>query len=661
MKVIKKYIVLFTFALMFLFFNVIPSVQASNSNDTSKEPMNTEIRNIDGTKVLFQYGKPVPSFDNWNKEENNRKKKSLNGNWKFSYDPKNQGLEKGWHTPGFDDKNWEGKKVPSSWDLYDAPSFDSYDGEKYGLGSAFYDGYAWYRATFHAGADWKNKFIKMNLLGVNYKAEIFFNGHFIAAHEGGHTPFSVDLGHFIKTGNENTIAIRVYRRPWYDSYTAKKQNPITDDKELPYKPVDFWPYAGITRDVYIEVTSPVTVSKVITEAKHHTLQVSSVIFNNSNRKVTKKVITTPGKKTGGKATISNVQLKANEVRVVKHTIDIPLAKAWDVHNPHLYMATVKISDINGKTEDQLTASFGMRTIEVKGGKLLLNGKQAFLKGLNWHEETARSGRSLSVKEYNKELNMVLDTGANFIRNSVYNRHPYVYEFADKYGLLVMDDIDNMWLDIKQQEYQTKTYGLSKALASTMAWNQINNPSVILWGLQNESETSSATVYREWIGDMKAAIKDLDPQDRPVTWASSTSWDPAFDLADVIGFNEYFGYFYGEDSDLGSTLDQVHEQYPSKPILITENGTWSIYGNHGSPLIQGTEEWQVKKFESHWEQVVNRSEYMAGYTFWVLKDYKQRVDYNHNYNGISAMGLMTFGRQEKKQVYYAFKNAVNPFK
>jgi beta-glucuronidase len=219
----------------------------------------------------------------------------------------------------------------------------------------------------------------------------------------------------------------------------------------------------------------------------------------------------------------------------------------------------------------------------------------------------------------------------------------------------------MWLNTAQEKLQTERYGLARALALTMAWNQHNHPSVILWGLQNESEIDAdgAPVYRAWLADLKAAVKAVDLTARPVTWASNTSNDPAFDLADVIGFNEYFGYFYGKDADLGPSLDAVHAKYPDKPILITENGTWSQAGSHGPSTTQGTEEWQAASFTAHWAQVAARSEFVAGFTYWVLKDYKQRAGYNQAYNGISVMGLVTFAEERPKLVYDTFRKAANP--
>jgi beta-glucuronidase len=299
----------------------------------------------------------------------------------------------------------------------------------------------------------------------------------------------------------------------------------------------------------------------------------------------------------------------------------------------------------------------MRAVEVAGGRLRLNGEPVFLKGLNWHEETPERGRTMRRQDYDQILDIAADLGANFLRSCGYTRHPDFYRAADERGVLVCDETDNFWVESRQQRIQGR-YGLSAALVAAMVWNQVNHPSVVLWSLHNESETTDRAAYRTWISQLRAAATSIDPQRRPVTWASSTSWDPAFDLADVIGFNEYFGYFYGADADLGRTLDAVHRQYPGSPILITENGSYAHLGRHGSPAETGTEEWQADKLRQHWQQVTARADWLAGYTYWLLKDYKQRMNYNHNLNGISAMGLITFDGR-RRTAYAAFRDCRNP--
>jgi beta-glucuronidase len=640
-----------------------------DADSFEREPMATEVRELDGVNVVFQYGLPVPSFDTWNRPEPSREYLSLDGDWKFAFDPDNVGLAEGWYTRSFDDSGWASKPVPGSWDLYDTPGFGTYDGSRFGEGSAFQDGYAWFRKRVRPAANWKHRFIKLNFLGAGYKTWVYVNGRFVGAHEGSHTPFSIDVSGELEPGRDNVIAVRIHRRPDYDSYTSPNATPIRSVTEIPSGPVDYWPYAGLTRSVYLEATSQVTVSKILTDARNGRLRLAAILFNHGDKEETRLVKADPGDGTGGAPQGEVVTLAPGQVRAVTFELPIPEAEVWDTSSPRLYTAEVtlfkgrgagQLRNGNGSVDDRLSVNYGMRTVEVADGRLQLNGRPIFLKGVNWHEETSASGRSMTVAEYDIELGMLADLNANFIRNSVYNRHPYVYEYADRHGLLVLDDLDNMWLSLNDFKTQTESYGLSRALALMMAWNQANHPSVIMWSLQNESDIwTDQNMYRAWLSDMKQAIRAVDWHERPVTWASSSSWDPAFDLADVIGFNEYFGYFYGKDEDLGPTLDAVHRQYPDKPILITENGTWSFFGNYGSEDQPGTEEWQAKKFRLHWEQVVQRADFMAGYTFWNLKDYKQRRNYNQQYNGISYMGLVTFDNETRRLVYDEFRNAVNP--
>jgi beta-glucuronidase len=485
----------------------------------------------------------------------------------------------------------------------------------------------------------------------------------VAEHEGGHTPFAVDVTPVIRPGAVNLLALRVYRRPWYRPGLTGP-DAISCRTELPHKPVDYWPYAGITRDVFIEATAQVTVSKLITSAGDGRLAAAAVVFNHGAGPARRRLILDPGEGTGGAPVSRELALAAGEVRAVSAELPIPGARSWSPADPRLYRLTARLEadgavaqevDETGRAADGLAARYGMRVVEVAGGRLCLDGEPVFLKGLNWHEETPERGRTMHRPDYDQLLQTAADLGANFLRNCGYTRHPDFYRAADEHGMLVCDETDNFWVESAQQQIQGR-YGLSAALVAAMVWNQVNHPCVALWSLQNESETTDRATYRTWISQLRDAAR-IDPQQRPVTWASSTSWDPAFDLADVIGFNEYFGYFYGRDADLGRTLDAVHRQYPDSPILITENGSYADLGRHGGPAETGTEEWQAQKLRQHWRQVTDRSGYLAGYTYWLLKDYKQRMNYNHNLNGISAMGLITFtGR--RRAAYATFRDCKN---
>ncbi len=644
---------------------VVPSSPAvAASNDTSlpphgeRDPAGTTITAVDGTNVVLQYGDVVPSFDGWSRQEPTRQYRPLDGRWRFRFDPDGTGETAGWQLPGISMAGWDQITVPSAWDLKDQPGFGGYDGTGFGTGTAFADGYAWYRTTVTVPADWRDRTVRLNFLAVNYRADVWVNGRYAGAHEGGHTPFALDVGDALRPGPV-TIAVRVHRRASFTDYTTGT-GPVSDPLAVPWKPVDYWPYAGITRSVWLESVPRVAVAKVLVAAQDGHLDARAVVTNHGSRTFGGSVLVDPGNGSGAKPAVVPVSVPAGGVAVAKAELAIPSAPVWSPASPRTLLAKAQLRE-GSRVADQLTTSYGVRSVATDGSALEVNGSPVFLKGLNWHEESAEHGRAMTRAEYDRELGQARGTGANLLRNTVYNRHPYVYQWADRNGVFVMDDIDNMWMNTAQEKVQTEQYGLSRALATTMAWNQHNNPSVILWCLENESEIdgNGAPVYRAWLQDMKDAVKAVDLQDRPVTWASNTTADPAFDIADVIGFNEYFGYFYGRNEDLGPAIDGVHATYPDKPIVITENGTWAIPGTHGPDTEQGTEEWQAASMRSHWDQTTARKDYVAGYVYWLLKDYKQRMGYNEEYNGISVMGMLAFDGTTRKLVYDAYRDARMP--
>ncbi|MCU4743988.1 glycoside hydrolase family 2 protein [Natronoglomus mannanivorans] len=650
------------------------STTGAGTSSSHREPARTEIRSIDGTNVVFQYDRPVPSFETWRQDNDYREYRDLDGTWRFRFgddgvDPREIGVEEGWYRSEYDDSDWNDVAVPLPWDLHETPGFDTYDGDYFGEGTAHRDGYAWYRRSVDVPDSWNGAAVELVFLAAFYSARVYVNGELVGEHEGGHTPFALDVGDHLEPGAENELAVRVYRREWFeDEESASEPEGITGDSELPNAPVDWWPYAGLTRDVYLEATDPVTASKLLVDAADGEVTMRAVVYNAGDEPGTRTVEFDPGTGTGGETATEELEIEAGETRVVETTVEIPDASAWSAASPTTYEATVTLSDADDTTvRDGLSTTYGMRSVTIEDGVLQINGEPVYLKGFNWHEETGASGRSVDESGYDALLDRVREANANFLRNSHYNRHPYVYEYTDEHGLYVMDEADNMWVSAEQQEAQLE-YGLSWALAVTTAWNQYNRPSVVMWCTQNESSTEETDVYREWLEEMKDGVDAVDGQNRPVTWATFESHDPSFDLADVVGFNEYYGYFWGENEELSGTLDRLSSEYPDTPILITENGTWSHAprdGDAGSPYESGTEAWQARNFHEHWVQAASdeRADNVVGYTFWALKDYKTREGYNRfDANAVSTMGTMDWGDSdlETHVVYDTIRDAYGAY-
>ncbi|MFC6334707.1 glycoside hydrolase family 2 protein [Paenibacillus septentrionalis] len=590
----------------------------------------------DGVQVAYDNGFPIPSFSTWKLNEDRRAYVSLNGLWKFAYEEEISctASELSCSEAAYDDQAWSEQPVPASLDL-------AYENGKYQY--AF--GSFWFRKTFTVDRSWEHKFVKLNALGIGYHSVVYINGTKVGEHEGSTTPVSFNVSPYLNFGQENVIAVQIVR-PAHDHY---------DEGALPAGGYDWWDYSGITRDIYLEATTPQTISKVIVDASPVTKQVHAyvVLLNYGNQSETITVQVNPGIDQVDPQSKS-IAMAADEVKVLTFQFDTPAIKAWSPESPTLYSLETEI-----KNGDRLITEYGAVDVEVVDAKVLVNGSQEWFKGTNWHDENKESGRSMSPEEYRNEIDVAKHAHANLLRNAHYNRHPYAYEYADQIGIYIMDEIENYWLSEQAIGHQLYEKGLSREKAIAMAWNQINHPSVVIWSVANEN-TPNNTTHLAWFNDMRDLVRMVDPKKRPVTYASNTQHHPvdmSMSAADIIGFNQYYGFHGGDSTDYGAAeyrqkLLEIHERHPSKPIILTENGTWSSMGD------RARQQWQAGNFAAHWDVTVTYP-FTAGYVFWNLKDYRSKMEYtSRDPERLSGMGMVDWASRTPKVVYYYFQEATS---
>lgn len=258
------------------------------------EPSGTHVRDVGGTHVVFQYGTVLPAFDGWRTHEPTRDYLSLDKRWRFRFDPADRGLGETWQSPHHDDRAWDHIDVPAAWDLLNTPGFGSQTAA-FGQGTAFSDGYAWYRTTVDVPASWRARHVRIAFLAAGYSAEVWLDGKHLGKHEGANSPFALPVAGALRPGTRQTIAVRVFRRASYTDYTASTPQPVTDDHELPYKPVDHWPYAGLTRSAWIEAVPQVTVAKLLVAASDGRLTAHAVVENHGDSDFDGRITLDPGR------------------------------------------------------------------------------------------------------------------------------------------------------------------------------------------------------------------------------------------------------------------------------------------------------------------------------------------------------------------------------
>lgn len=590
---------------------------------------------VDGFPVVTHYGKIRPDFaDRGTNPYRNRQ--SLDGRWHFRFDPDNVGLAENWATTT-DPNGWTEVTVPHCWDTMEGGRFWDWSDRSF-RNPPFYDGVAWYRRDFEVpAADGKAQ--RFEFLGIPHRVSLFLNGERIALHEGEGQPFSVDVTGKLRKGT-NTLAVRIVRLPNH------REKPDGDGfEEIEYlhaphpKPADNWPYAGIPRSVALVTEDPAAIRKVLVKPNASSVQVAVCLSNEGQKgrsvaiAIDSPVIAPVEPKT--------VTLAPGEMRVLGFTAKLKLGTPrWSPANPALHTLTAIASE-DGKPFDALRANFGVRDFRIDGDRFLLDGKPVFLKGLQFYEELPDRGNALLPEDYERLFQLVRKTRVNFVRLHVAERHPVTYDWADRNGILLCAEWGGFWYAAKSMDAQTKDErSIYQSLARCAIWDLMNHPSVVMWGIHNESD-QFCPEYEPFLKMGRQLVYSHDWQQRPITWAAwhPGKGEPHFEVADIVGFNEYWGALDPFD-DLQPEVEKLKKAYPGKPFLITENGAWSVPGNRGPKDRPNTEDWQADLCRRQHDALVKHIPPLAGYTYWLLTDYRSRRPYtgNRDANGWSRMGL-----------------------
>jgi beta-glucuronidase len=204
--------------------------------------------------------------------------------------------------------------------------------------------------------------------------------------------------------------------------------------------------------------------------------------------------------------------------------------------------------------------------------------------------------------------------------------------ADRYGLVIWSEIPVYQVQNQYLNYAPWVANAHAVLKANILANQ-NHPSVMVWSIGNELPTPATTAESKYIAGAAALARQLDPT-RPVAMAIS-NWpgvacQKAYAPLDVIGDNEYFGWFDaggGGDDDrdaLGPFLDFVHQCYPTKALMVTEFG---FDANRDGPVEErGTYAFQVNTIAYHLGVFATKP-YLSGATYFALQDYVAFPTYN----------------------------------
>jgi beta-glucuronidase len=409
-------------------------------------------------------------------------------------------------------------------------------------------------------------------------------------HEGGYTPFALDVTHLVKYGGANTIAVRVDNPPW-DSRTDI----------VPAAKSDWMNYTGIIHDIYLERlplqyivradirvldTNGNVVAKVVLANASGTPRALTADVAVFTAEVTGSNITDPSASAlvdspvelHGAPSQSSLMLE-NGACCLTYNLGIPSPKLWTPATPNLYVLKITLRSDN-VVVDEFYTQFGVRTLGIApGAKFLLNQHPVFFTGMARHEEWPDTGRTATMDKIKADLDRIKQMNVTFLRTAHYPNHPYTYILADRLGLAVMEEIPTWWFGTYEWADQAQR-GIADQMWREMIFRDYNRPSIILWSGTNEAEQTSLERRRSFLTRINRDLKLHYYDGRLVTQSAAADRpgadDHTMNAVDVAGWTMYFGVFHGSTHYQGtlSFLDAAHAAFPTKPILNTEFGYWS---------------------------------------------------------------------------------------
>ncbi len=657
--ILSKLTSFFTLSIALCFLSVHAKDVDLADNPKFAHAMQVETRKINDFPVVFHYGQVRPDFNDIS-DNSYRVSKSLDGKWSFRFDPEAIGIDESWFAVKNDSSDWQEVVVPHCWDAMPGSLYWHWSDQSI-KNPAHYNGSAWYKRSF----EWepsKGMCQRIAFLSVQQRVRVYLNGKEIAMHEGGGAPFSVDVTEHLITGSNNLV-LKVSRLPNF-----KKKADGKGWDELRYvhtmhpKAPDCWPYAGILRSVDFIEESEISIRKTQIHTSNGKLHAAAIISNHSSKETTINVALKSTVIAVNEMIKKDIKIPAGQTRVIKFSSALSKKTTrWSTTSPTLYEAHVYLEDTSGATFDKLSSSFGVREFTTQDSNFMLNGKPIFLKGASVYDEHIERGGAITKEDHKNLFKLAIDSKCNFIRMHVTQRDPYTYQLADKLGILICGEWGGFWYEEESMKAQTKDKNsIYQTMGRCAVWDLMNHPSVVLWGLHNESHQYGDN-YGEFIKMGQSLVREIDTVKRPITWSAWHPYhgDPNYHLADAVGFNEYrgtFDPFEKLDPDMAKTI----KRNPNKPLIILENGAWATRGNRGKVDKQDTEDWQADLLKRQWKVLSKHSPGFAGYTYWLLTDYRSRKPYTgkKKANGYSRMGVYDESGNPK-MVRDIFRNLPDP--
>jgi beta-glucuronidase len=489
----------------------------------------------------------------------------------------------------------------------------------------FYEGTVWYRKTF----DYQrlpNTRLFVYFGAANYVADVYLNGEKIGQHEGGFTPFNFEITKLVRdTGNFLVVKVDNKRR----------------GDAVPTLMTDWWNYGGLTREVKLIETPTTLVHDYMVQLQKGSRERVSGWVKLAGDKLNQRITVRIPEAGISKSFATDI----NGFARIDFNANL---KLWTPEDPKLYDVVIEAET------DRVRERIGFRSLETRGTDILLNGRPVFLRGICIHEEAPlRGGRAYSREDALTLLGWAKELGANFVRLAHYPHNEFIIREADRMGIMVWSEIPVYWTI--QWENAATLENARNQLREMIARDK-NRAAVVIWSVANETPLSDARL--SFLKNLVSHARDLDPT-RLLSAAMERHYldattqmidDPLGEFLDVLGCNEYVGWYDG----LPEKADRLEwKSKYQKPLVMSEFGGDALYGHHGDALTRWTEEYQESLYR-HQLNMLKRIPFLRGTAPWILTDFRSpRRPLPGIQDYWNRKGLIS-DRGEKKKAFYVMQ-------
>lgn len=576
-----------------------------------------------------------------------RRLSSMDGMWKFCLDGQGAGEKENW-----------GGGIPGK-DLIPVPaSFQDFYTEK---DVREFAGDFWYEKDAFVPGEWKDKRVFLRFGAATHRAAVYVNGKKITEHEGGFLPFLADITDAVSYDSYNKIVVKVNNELTVTNIPCGETCVLPNGKKMNKPYFDFFNYAGLQRSVHL-----------LAIPKEHVFDFDlDYEISGKNAKIRYSVKTTGEHP----VSVSLLDDKGSEVASSEGkdgVIDVADARLWQVRNAYLYHLIIRITDGDGIV-DEYGQKIGIRTIQIKGTSILVNGEPVYLKGFGKHEDCDVVGRGFHIGMMKRDFELMKWIGANSFRTAHYPYSEEIYQMADEEGFLVIDEVAAVGMFESLMNFMEASTGKKtaffekettplllkahkKAIEELIARDK-NHPCVIAWSLLNEPETTNeaAVPYFKEVFDW---AHELDVQKRPRTFALIMNSVPGeckcYAFSDIIALNRYYGWYVKGGYEISEAemmfrkeMDAWKELRLNKPFIFTEYGADTLGLEHKLPSVMWSQEYQEEYLDMT-NEVFDSYDFIKGEQIWNFADF-QTTEGILRVNG-NKKGIFTRQRQPKDAAY-----------